>query len=366
MYIWNKVLLGLITVLSLVFIFFAAQTLGTHKYWREIANKQKQQLEELEKANRQLEGRALSVSDEAQRSVAQLRLELHKQMIGRGRVWYQCEKRQVDPKTGSMVVVTSLPDPSQISKKMVLYVFDENAIQQGGRYLGRFTVKEVVEAQKQLVLVPTVKLTPQDIKQVVESRGPLTLYEVMPPDYRGLFAEVDEATLREMFSPESVEPYIKNGKPAQPDDPENVVIDDVVVQKYRDAQGNYLRPLKDYEVLFREQHRQYSRLVDLIEAAKRDKQYVETALADARRQAEFRQKQIALVKAEKEKLLRQRDLVAEHQEAVKTKLDAIEATIQQLLKENRALAGEIARLQVQASREIDARTRRLTLNGNGR
>ncbi len=52
--IWNKVLVGLIGVASLVLFYLAARTMKTHQYWRELAAKYEQRIEQLERANQAL------------------------------------------------------------------------------------------------------------------------------------------------------------------------------------------------------------------------------------------------------------------------------------------------------------------------
>ena len=51
MSIWNKVLVGLIGVTSLVFFYMATRTLKTHAYWRELAQKHEAKIGQIQDEN---------------------------------------------------------------------------------------------------------------------------------------------------------------------------------------------------------------------------------------------------------------------------------------------------------------------------
>lgn len=298
MSIWNKVLIGFIFIAAVTFAYMAARTLKTHQYWRELAQAHQDKIDALEAENLSLVFDDSEKEEDGKMGIDRLRLELHKLLIDRGRVWYNCSPEDVDRQTGKVAVKTDLPDPHKIADNTILYVFDETDLQDGGQYLGEFKVTDV--AQRQLAMEPAMKLTDEELNRLAASRGPWTLYEIM-----------------------------------QIDAP------------------------RDYEILFKEYHLQHSILVDLIEAATRDKQYIESACADAQKQQQFRQAEIQQLKADVAKYCRQRDAVAGLHAVLKPRVSGMTAAVDRLIAANRAIAGRIAKAQLEATRCIDARTRRM-------
>ena len=299
MSIWNKVLIGFIFIAATVFVYMAARTLKTHQYWRELAQAHQDKIDALEAENLSL---VSGDAEDGKVGIDRLRLELHKLLIDRGRVWYNCSPENVEPQTGKVAVKTDLPDPHKIADNTILYVFDETDLQDGGQYLGEFKVTDV--AERQLAMEPAMKLTDNELKRLADSRGPWTLYEIMPID-----------------AP------------------------------------------RDYDVLFKEYHLQHSILVDLIEAATRDKQYIESACADAQKQQQFRQAEIQQLKADVVKYVRQRDAVAELHAVLKPRASGMTAAVDRLISANMAIAGRIAKAQLEATRYIGAKTRRMARAG---
>ena len=101
MSIWNKVLVGLIGVASLALFYLAARTMKTHQYWRELAAKFEQRIEQLDRANETLVEGAGRPSAPGQPAIRQLRLELNKLVLDRGRMWLHCDpKVKVNPEPG--------------------------------------------------------------------------------------------------------------------------------------------------------------------------------------------------------------------------------------------------------------------------
>ena len=351
MSIWNKILIGFIFIGSAAFFYMAARTLKTHEEWRTSVRRHEEKVAAVETENVELVGGG--EGEEAGLGIKRTRLALHKLMIDRGRVWYNCEPQKVDAATGALSLATDLPDPHQITEKAVLALFEENDVGDGGRFLGQFRVTEV--AEKQLALEPTMKMTPRALERLSKSGGPWTLYDIIPVDNHTAFAELDEEERRAILPEESVAEYLKDGQPAEADDPPERLAKDG---------KTYVRRLRDYEVLFREYHRQRSITVDLVEATTRDKQYIEAALADAKEQEQFRQKEIAALKTDLAKISRERDAVAAHHKILKEKLAAVNASVELAMKTNSAMAGEIAKIQLEASRLIDARTNRMAQSGS--
>ena len=149
-----------------------------------------------------------------------------------------------------------------------------------------------------------------------------------------------------MLPAASLPEYVKDGKPAAPDDP-----------KERVQGGKYVRQLRDFGVLLAAAQMRRILLNDSIEAGKKDKQLVDDALADAREQEEACKKDIAAAAKDLKKAVGQRDEVAAYNERLEKKLAAMQALVARLTATNQAMAGRMAKYQLQAAERIDARTR---------
>ena len=101
------------------------------------------------------------------------------------------------------------------------------------------------------------------------------------------FAGMSDDEIRALFPGDAGNAYVKDGKASEANDPADRVKD-----------GNYVRPLNDYAVLFRNYLRLRSQYVDLIAAAKQDKLYIENALADTKQDEQFRRQEIEDLKVQ--------------------------------------------------------------------
>ena len=338
MSIWNKVLIGLILVISPAFFFFGVRALKTHQYWQEIASKLEPKIEEVKKENDILKDGA----PDGTRGVRQVKLDLHKILLDRGRVWTNVTPGGFDAQTGAVAATTDLPDPSGIEVDTVLHVFEEKPVEEGGHYLGQFIVKG--KADKQLQLQPAVKMTPAETERLKQSRGPWVLRDVVPVDDHDIFAGVDEAKMRAMLPDASEEGYLKHGQPGPDGKPSS-------------------RDLRDYRVLMDTYYGHRAVLAELLEAAKRDNQYLQAALADAKQQEQFRNQEIDSLKTLLAEETRQLDAVTAHLKAVQDKLAELRTGVDQLIQSNRQTAGQVAQIQLEAIRRVDEETNRMARAG---
>jgi septal ring factor EnvC (AmiA/AmiB activator) len=178
------------------------------------------------------------------------------------------------------------------------------------------------------------------------------LYEVLPHDSHEIFALLGDEQKKAMLPADSLQDYLKDGKPAAQGDPkENVV------------KGNFVRPLVDYGVILLDERDHRIILGDKIEAIKTDKKLVEAALVEARDQEEACKRDIAAAAADLKKMERERDAVAALDAKLQKSIEAMEAWIARLADTNRAMAGQIAKYQLEAARRIDQRTRAMAQSG---
>ncbi len=336
MSIWNKVLIGLIAVASIVFWFFALRTLAIENAWRQAHNKLVTRIEQEEKKTLELTGKASA----ATRGIQQAKRELHDVLVGRGRVWRNVAPGAIDA-SGAVSVTVEAPQPHQIGENLVLYVFDDRPIAEGGAYLGEFKVAQV--AEKQVALTPTSQFSPTELQRLKTATGPWVLHDVMPPDSHTVFAGMSDDEIRAMIPGDAGKAYIKDGKPAEPNDPAELVKD-----------GNYIRQLNDYAVLFRGYLRLRSQYVDLIASARQDKQYIENALADTKQDEQFRRKEIEDLKVQLAKSSAERDAVKAFRESLDKALVETRELIAQLAADNKRLAARYAAWQATSARQADA------------
>jgi predicted nucleic acid-binding Zn-ribbon protein len=374
MTIYHKIMVGFIALTALVFYYSAMRALKERsKWWTEYVSLERQ-LQDVNKQIEQLQG-AAEAADAQVKGVRQLRHELAKLMVGRGRVWTGCTPAQPDANTGEVRVAipvqtaagaapgaedlggippadgaaapapaAAAATPLELVENQVLYVFDERPISEGGSYLGEFRVASV--AERQVALAPVGKLSPAEMERLTKATGTWALHDVMPSDNPSIFV-ADTPELREerlAILPESVRAeYSKDGQPAEPDDPPERVVD-----------GKYQRPISDFVASFHEFRRQRSLNADLIAADQKDKSYLEQALADSQATVKFRAAEIQQVKADLAQLQRERNAVVSHRKNLDARLAEARKDVARLEQENRQLAEQYARWQSELAAELDA------------
>ncbi len=356
MSIWNKVLVGVICVVALGFLYMAARTLKTHQYWRELAQRHQQRLDAVEQENIVLvEGQG--EGENTLSGITQIELDLKGAIVDRGRVWYHCTAEKVDPQTGQAAVTTDSPNPHGIGVQTVLCVFAEADGEQPGSFLGEFKVTAV--DQTQVALEPAMKLNARELQRLAAAKAPWSLYEMMPADRHGAFSGVGDEELKSRLPESAAEQYVHDGKPAAEADLEAWGVAGEIEDE------KYVRPLRDYEVLFEDAHLKRSILIDLAEAARRDVEAIRAAQQDADSQHQFREQEKIQLAADQAKINRQRDAAAAHLKAVELRLVELQQAIAKLLEDNKRLARIIAKSQLEATQQIDAQTRRMAQSRAG-
>ena len=374
MSIYSKVMVGFIALAALVFYYSAIRAMKERSKWWAEYNRQQLALEGVQKRIAEMEG-AVAAADAQVKSVRQLRHELTKLMVGRGRVWSGCSAAQPDANTGEVRVTIPVqaaagaepaaeggfpaeppaegaPAPAvpagpaaplELVENQVLYVFDERPLPDGG-YLGEFRVASV--AERQVALAPTGRLSPAEMERLTKATGTWALHDVMPSDNPSIFAAATPELTEERLAllPESVRGlYKKDGQPAEPNDPPDRVVD-----------GKYQRTITDFVASFHEFRRQRSLNADLIAADQKDKSYLEQALADSQTTVKYRDAEIKQVKAELAQLERERNAVVGHRKGLDAKLAKARREVARLEEENRQLAERYVRWQSELAAELDA------------
>ena len=329
MNIWNKVFVGLIIVVSLVFFYFSAQVLKTHEYWRSSAKLHEEKIAKLEGEIKTLRYGVKDSDDQI--GLMKMQSAVYKALIGRGRVWSNCKPQMIKPDIGEVRVTTDFPTPHGITPKTVLAVFDENDPTKGGRYIGRFVVTEV-EPKKMIGLVPSRPLRPAALQRLKASRGPWTLCETVPSDNHEIFKDMKPEQLEKILPKATLDEYVKDGK------------------------GDFKRKLRDYRFLFDTFARQRAMMTEDYNSAAANEGLMNAAVADAKVQEQFRQAEITSLRKELAETTRQRDIVQTHQKSLETEIADRTKAIEALTKSNRELAAQIAKDQLEAVRRVDTRT----------
>ena len=180
------------------------------------------------------------------------------------------------------------------------------------------------------------------------------LYELMPVDRHNAFTDLPEDERKAMLPERSLVEYNRDGQGAASDDPKECVVN-----------GKYQRRLRDYKEIFKTCHSERTLFVDLYEALTRDEQYLKDALADAQRQLQFAEQEVALTKTDWTVAKKEQKAVIDHQAILESRLAGLQQLVTQRIKENLTIAAEIAKIQLNAARRIDERTRTMAQAGAG-
>ncbi len=351
---WNKVLVGLVLVTSVVYFYFGARALKTHQAWQQCYESHQAALEKAAKQKDELVNGA--------EGLRALKVEVHKFTVDRGRVWPGTKPQQFNPNTGDVSVIVNLPPPPQPNARNVqLFAFEEPT--QGkpfGDYLGVFTLMAVGgQGNQQWQLQPARALTDDQKARIQQSRATWSLYERMPRAVPGYFELAERGRPAAEATPGKVEEAAPSAAAAAAEpSPRDTA------KQAPGAQPKF-EYLADYEGLFNEYYHLRAALTDAIASEQADLAAMENSLARAQQRIDQLHKEVAEVKVELAKVEAARDTVANHQQGVQKKVDELQSAIVQTQKANQDAAAEIARIQLEAARRIDERTRNMAQAGAG-
>ena len=346
MSIWNKILVGVLIALSPVLFYTAARSLRTYAVWQDAVRQYEKRIDEKKAELAKTEP-----------SVGRLHVQLHGVLADRRRAWFKCEPKlpvKIGRDDGSAEVSVAIDMMSHgIAKATVLHVFETPSESGKSRYLGEFTATNV--ADKQVTLVPTSKLTGQDLDLLEKAKRPWTLYEILPHDNHEIFASLSDAQKKTILPAETAQEYLKDGKPAEAADPKDRIGKD----------GNYVRQLRDYGFLLNTERQKALVLRESIVLIERDNKQLAEAVDDAKKEEEASAKDVARAKEELKDREYERDAVAAYFKNLENAIADVQAAIEKLVKNNQVMAGRIAKYQLEAAERIDQRTRAMAQFGTG-
>ena len=131
----------------------------------------------------------------------------------------------------------------------------------------------------------------------------------------------------------------------------------------QEVKGVFMRQLRDYWGIFRALDWQRLTLQLEIAALDRDLKYAETGQANAESLRTAAQNQVDVSQTELAEVTRKRGVLEAHQKALDAKVKAFKASVEDLIRSNSALAAQIAKIQLDAARKIDARTGAMVRSG---
>jgi hypothetical protein len=362
---------------SLIWFFFLArETLRINDVYRSAIARKTQQLEQLTARNDALRNGtndpaiinqlrsesepAVLIPENAESipSLAQLDHEILIATRQRGRVWPGVAPAGVDP-TGTVKLAAP---PAGLKKDTVVYMFEEGPSQlpaadgtpQGKQFLGEFRVNE--PAAGQVALAPVLPMDAFELRRLSGSRGPWVIYETMPRDRYEIFAGMTDEQLKQKLPPKVVEEYIRHGKDAKPDDPDDrtVGLDEAGKQLKPEEKGKaakvvYQRRLRDYATEFDELSRRRIAMEVSKAAVQKDIDRLTAARASAEELQKFRNDEVQRVQKDLSGVQSERKTIETHLAQVRQQLAKLQQLLDTTLKQNSDLADRLAEIQVGGS-----------------
>jgi hypothetical protein len=171
----------------------------------------------------------------------------------------------------------------------------------------------------------------------------------MPADRHSIFGNMSEDQLKQKLPPQSVNEYLRHGKPSGPDDDETRVVgydeNDKRLppdQVNRAAKKLYQRRLRDYAIEFEELARRRLALTVDIDALREDKQRLDAALTSANELQTFRQTEIQKLNTDLAGVSRERQAIERHLGQVQHMLGRGRQLLAETLQRNSELARQLA------------------------
>ncbi|TWU00723.1 hypothetical protein Pla108_16750 [Botrimarina colliarenosi] len=244
------------------------------------------------------------------------------------------------------------PPPSLgLETDAIVYVFEQGPLEgteesKPNHYIGEFRVDAVAGRTAKLEPLDQLELDPVATERLLSSRGPWIVYESMPADDRELFAGMDDETLRRLLPESVVEQYLRDGTPAQPDDPEDRLVSvdaDGHVVPPDDPEGKgvakqYRRQMRDYTLLLNDLEAERAELVAREQAMTADIAKLEEALANAEKIKAYREEELAKWQADLAAVERERKAIEAHEAALRAQVANAQRLLAETLKENAQLA----------------------------
>jgi hypothetical protein len=328
--VYQVILVWFVFAASMAMVYMSARTLKTHQAWRSTFQAWQKAVDDVERENVVIQGGVENGAEIVEPGIDQLRTELHRAVVGRGTVWFNVKIEKLDPKTGVGELTIDSPQPHDIVSKMVLFVFEQKPVAEGGKYLGEFKVTKGESTTKTIEIAPNLPLTDQDRQRLAQAKSPLALYAVMPVDDAKLYAAMTPEERHALFpdkSPEGLAEY-----------------------------ASVDRPLHDYEYFFHQNSVDRELLAAAIATTQNNLQRMETAQKTADEDVAYRQGEKVALSGDREKFRFEQKAIHTYLQSLQKKLVDVRADWQTSLSATIQTARKIQRIQIRAAEEIDRAT----------
>jgi len=350
------------------YVYLSAKSLAVRQRYRTQVERLEATLQDLRAENAALEfGQETEQSRGAKLGgIRQVRNALHQITLRRGRVWRDATVAEPAGPEGRVTVAVPEPSPHGIEQDTILFVFEQGPASDGAQYLGEFQVTAADPEAGTVTMAPSLDMTAAQLERLQASQMPWALYEFLPQDRDDVFASLDEEALRQILPADSVDFYLRNGQPAEADDPDERIegvledgttapldvlrdrgeLDNVVARRY-------VRSLRDYQYLFRELGRQ--RVVDRerIAQVERDTALLQGALERARQDIAYRQDEKQKLDADLARLRSERDVLKDYLERLDVQVANVQRALDATLRSNAGLLSSLASYQLEISQRLD-------------
>jgi hypothetical protein len=284
----------------------------------------------------------------------------------RGRVWRDAVPGPFDQPKGRLAIVVPNPKPHGLAVGAIVYAFEQGlpnpaAPDKGSQYIGEF---KVVEANEAGVFVEPVQrldgFTGKRLLASLQQKKLWSLYELIPADSHELFAGMTEEQLKALLPAGTVNEYLRQGTPAQPDDDDyhRAGFDEAGQQlgpddKAKAVTWRYDRPLRDYSYLFPELQRERVLMLADIAGLKEDIAALVAALESANELKTYRTAEIADLKEDQQHMERDLAFIKKLLATINSQVANAQGQVDALLKQNAEKAQQLITEQLAALQAID-------------
>ena len=372
MSILTKVLIGLVVTAVFPLLFFSAAALKVQHAWRDKLDEFQKTVEKEQAENFDLlhgdrkarvERYVYREPINGKEGVKQCEQALEALKTGRGRFWYaQRDPNLIDAAAGTFKakLLDDSVDAQQridfkgqhgIKDKSFLYLFQlkhDGSDAPDNRYIGEFIVEGLqldgdgMPTDSLLPLRPSQPMAMNQWDDLAKGSGSWILYEHMPGDDHDVYSDLTEDDIRAIL-PDSVEKeYVFDDK-----EPTDEVLNDAklkqfVIEDPDTGVKKFLRPLRDYQQVFRNATLRMIEINDRLVVLKKEKEYADRAKLQAEGLITALDARQAKLVAEKALLDREQAVVQAHADKLQALLAQVQQDLKTRLAENRALAEELA------------------------
>ena len=371
----NATLLFFVFWAALEFLYISTHVLKLHDEHRSVEKEIRAQLVDVRADIKRLEfgSEDADEGDESKGAdpgdgVRELRHKLHRLTLDRGRVWSDCK---VDPQLdedGNIIVHIENPVPHGIEVGKLLYAFEQGPAAEGNLFLSLGRVVAVGEGTvTAAALRPT---TPEQLAEYLNRGRPWRLYESLPVDRHDLLTSLSEEELRAGLPEESIDDYLKDGKTASDDDPEQRQIglkadgmQALPNEHDQVVEWLYVRRLRDFARRFDTLYTEQTMMQSDIDRENSHIEAMKKSLAQAEANVKDREEERGKLTQDFQKFQTETERVGRHLVALEQQRGALEVMIGDKRAKAMELAAELARWQKDAAERIDRATNSRTAVG---